>query len=358
MLEVWQTGPIPQLRGRNARLLRRLRGDRRAVPSFRMEGLPMSNEIQTLCDTLPVTLDAGVAAYVAASKADNTRKAYQRDWQDFEEWCQARGEIPLPAFPQTVARYISDLAGSHKPSTIQRRLASISVAHQAAGHASPSGAPLVRATMQGIRRSLGMAQRQAAPLMVEHVRQAVCTFGDSPQDARDRAIVLFGLAGAFRRSELIALDMADLQFREQGVVVTLRRSKTNQEGQAETLDIGYGAHDSTCPVRAIKKWIEVSGIQTGAVFRAFGPDDRLTERRLGDRAVSRIVKATAKRIGLSPEVFSGHSLRAGFVTQGYREGLAESDIMRHTRHKSRAVVGKYRREGERFLTNFSAKVGL
>jgi len=302
-------------------------------------------------------LDPGVAAFVEASKAENTRKAYATDWQHFEEWCNAGREVSLPAFPETVARYISVLAESRKPSTIQRRLASISVAHQAAGYPSPAGAPVVRATMQGIRRTLGMAQRQAAPLMVEHVRRAVGLMGDSLQDTRDKAVLLLGLAGAFRRSELVALDVADLDFREQGVVVTLKRSKTNQGGQAETKDIGYGTHAATCPVRALKLWLEQGNISEGPIFR---PIAKLEGRplRLGDRAIARIVKGAAQRIGLPPETFSGHSLRAGFVTQGYREGIAEADIMQQTGHRSREVLGKYRREAERFRTNLSAKVGL
>ncbi|MCC6798204.1 MAG: site-specific integrase [Candidatus Hydrogenedentes bacterium] len=319
----------------------------------------MTHELQPVESAALPALDAAIVAYVEASKASNTRKAYASDWTHFEQWCKARGEPFLPAFPQTVAAYITALADTHKPATLQRRLASISVAHQAAGYPSPAGAPLVRATMQGIRRTHGVAQRQAAPLLVEQVRQAVCISGDTARDVRDKAIILLGLAGAFRRSELVALDVSDLQFREQGVVVTLRRSKTNQEGQDESKDIGYGAHEHTCPVRALRRWLEVAGIESGPVFRPFTPDGRaVAAQRLSDRAVSRAVKAAAKRIGLSADLFSGHSLRAGFVTQGYRAGIPEADIMRQSGHKSRAVLGKYRREGERFLTNFSAKVGL
>ncbi|GMV92418.1 MAG: hypothetical protein AMXMBFR82_21960 [Candidatus Hydrogenedentota bacterium] len=318
----------------------------------------MTHEIQHIEESALVPLDAHVKGFIEASKAGNTRKAYAADWTHFETWCSERGETSLPAFPDTVARYISDHAETHKPATLQRRLASISVAHQSAGLASPAGAPLVRATMQGIRRTLGTVQRQAAPLLVEHVRQAVNALDDSPRGLRDKAILLMGLAGAFRRSELVALDVEDLEFRPQGVVVTVRRSKTNQTGEPETKDIGYGAHEDTCPVRAILKWLEIAGIDKGAVFRAVSPAGEVLPRRLGDRAISRIVKGAAKRIGLSPEQFSGHSLRAGFVTQGYREGVPEADIMRQSGHRSRTVMNKYRREGERFLTNFSAKVGL
>ncbi|MBM3289653.1 MAG: integrase [Candidatus Hydrogenedentes bacterium] len=318
----------------------------------------MSTDIERVTGAAVPALDAGVTAFIEASKAPNTRKAYASDWAYFEAWCKARGEPSLPASPSTMARYVTALADTHKPATLQRRLASISVAHQAAGFASPAGAPLVRATMQGIRRTVGVSQRQAAPLLVEHVRQAICLSGDTLRDVRDNAVILLGLAGAFRRSELTALDVSDLQFREQGVIVTLRRSKTNQDGDSETLDIGHGSHDATCPVRALRRWLDAAGIEAGPVFRAFEIDGGLSPRRLNDRAVARVVKAAAKRIGLTPEQFSGHSLRAGFVTQGYREGIAEGDIMRHTRHKSRAVMGKYRREGERFLTNLSAKVGL
>ena len=318
----------------------------------------MTQEIQPVPQAEPVPLEANVKGFIEASKAKNTRKAYAADWQDFTEWCDGRGESDLPASPDTVARYITALAETHKPATLQRRLASISVAHQAAGYPSPASAPIVRATMQGIRRTLGMAQRQAAPLLVEHVRQAVCVLDDSPRGIRDKAILLLGLAGAFRRSELVALDVADLQFREQGVVVTLRKSKTNQEGQAETKDIGYGAHEGTCPVRALKRWLDVAGIAQGAVFRAISPAETVLPRRLGDRAVARIVKGAVEGIGLSPEQFSGHSLRAGFVTQGYREGIPEADIMRQSGHRSRTVMSKYRREGERFRVNYSGKIGL
>ncbi|MCC6486534.1 MAG: tyrosine-type recombinase/integrase [Candidatus Hydrogenedentes bacterium] len=318
----------------------------------------MTHEIELVPESAITQLDANMKGFIEASKAQNTRRAYTTDWEHFMNWCHQRGELALPASPDTVARYVTAMAETRKPATLQRRLASISVAHQAAGYPSPASAPLVRATMQGIRRTLGMAQKQAAPLLVEHVREAVCVLDDSPRGIRDKAILLLGLAGAFRRSELVALDVADLDFQERGVVVTLRRSKTNQEGQPETKDIGFGAHDTTCPVQALKQWLDKAGISEGAIFRAVSPAGDILSRRLQDRAVCRIVKAAAMRIGLSPDAFSGHSLRAGFITQGYREGLPESDIMRHTGHKSRTVMSKYRRESERFLTNFSAKVGL
>jgi integrase len=210
--------------------------------------------------------------------------------------------------------------------------------------------------MQGIRRTLGMAQRQAAPLLVEHARQAVCVFEDTTKGVRDKAIILLGLAGAFRRSELVALDVADLEFRDKGVLVRLKRSKTNQEGRGETKDLGFGAHEHTCPVRALKRWLDVADITEGPVFR---PVSRgITTHRLTGRMVSRIVKGVAKRIGLEPDTFSGYSLRAGFVTQAYREGIPEADIARLSGHRSRTVLERYRREAEHFLTNFSAKVGL
>ncbi|MCC6696184.1 MAG: site-specific integrase [Candidatus Hydrogenedentes bacterium] len=318
----------------------------------------MTHALQSTLPALLEPLDAGVVALVEASKSRNTRKAYAADWRHFEVWCLQMGEESIPARPETIARYLSALAMDRKPATLQRRLASISIAHQAAGYPSPAGAPLVRATMQGIRRTAGMVQRQAAPLMVEHIRRAVSLLDDSPHGLRDKALLLLGLAGAFRRSELVDLDAQSLEFREQGVIVALRRSKTNQDGQPETKDIGYGADEDTCPVRALRRWLDAAAITDGPVFRPMTRGGRVLPSRLRGRAVARIVKAAADRIGLSPEQFSGHSLRAGFVTQSYREGVPEADIMRHTGHRSRAVMGKYRREGERFLTNFTARVGL
>jgi len=308
--------------------------------------------------TAPAPFDDHVEQFITASKAERTRQAYASDWTHFETWCNERGEVSLPASPECIARYISAHADTHKPATLQRRLASISIGHQAAGYESPTSAPIVRAVMQGIRRTVGTAQRQSSPLMVEHVRKAVSSLDDSALGVRNKAILLLGLAGAFRRSELVALNVGDLELRDQGVVVTLRRSKTNQEGEPETKDIGYGIHEDTCPVLALRRWLELAGITQGAVFRAVSPSGVVLPRRLGDRAVSRIVKAAAERIGLSPEEFSGHSLRAGFTTQAYREGISEIDIMAQTGHKSRSVLTKYRREGERFRVNYSGKIGL
>ncbi len=195
-------------------------------------------------------------------------------------------------------------------------------------------------------------------MLVEHVRQVLLTLGDSPIDTRNKAILLVGLAGAFRRSELVGIDIEDLEFRERGVVVSLKHSKTNQDGGVERKGIGRGSFEGTCPVTALKKWLDVSEIIEGPVFRPFSRKGELLDQRLSDRAISRLVKNVAKRIGLDPATYSGHSLRAGFITQLYRHGVAEPDIMQLSGHRSRNVLAEYRREGELFLGDLTRRAGL
>ena len=192
-------------------------------------------------------------AYANEARSANTLRAYESDLRAFCSWCQARGLSCLPATPETVSLYIADVAETMKPSTLQRRLAAIAVAHKAAGYLSPASHEVVRSVLAGTRRRLGVAQAQKAALGVEDVRSMVAELGDdSAIDVRDRALLLVGFAGALRRSELVALDVADVAFEKQGVVLALRRSKTNQEGNDERIAIPYGSDYATCPRRPLR----------------------------------------------------------------------------------------------------------
>ncbi len=209
--------------------------------------------------------------YAHHSKASTTLDAYHYDWKNFGEWCRDRELSPLPATPQTVALYLADLAQRRKVSTLERRLAAISQAHQLAGHESPTKSAEVRTVMKGIRRTHGTAQEAKAPATVEVIRRMVEQLPDNLLGIRDRALLLVGFAGAFRRSELVGLNVDDIAFTDEGLVVTLRRSKTDQEGEGRKVGIPYGSQPDTCPVRALRRWLGSAQLSQGAVFR---PIDR------------------------------------------------------------------------------------
>lgn len=299
-------------------------------------------------------------------RSDNTKSAYDSDWRHFTAWCNLCGLQSMPAAVATVGAYISALAvgdpetgqAACKPATIERRLAAISVKHKAAGLTSPSNVPDVREIMKRIRRAKGTAQHRVSPLRVSQIRDAAPSFSDSLRDIRDKAILLIGYAGAFRRSEIAGLDIQDLEFTAEGVKITLRKSKTDQEGQGYVKGIGYGVNAETCPVKALRAWIDHSGIETGPVFRSIDRHGNMGEDSLTGKAISLIVKRIAEKVGIDPTSVSGHSLRAGFVTDQYKRGTPESDIMRQTGHKSRTVLSIYRREAEVFTFNYTAAVGL
>jgi integrase len=296
--------------------------------------------------------------YVAAGKAANTLRAYAADWRHFTSWCESRGVTPLPATPETVADYAAGMAETHKPASIGRRLASVSKAHQAAGFDSPCRTALVRDTLAGIRRTHGTAQTRKAAVRVRHLRRAVHELRGDMRDLRDKALLLLGYAGALRRSELVGLDVADLDFTDEGLKLTVRRSKTDQEAAGFVKAIGRGTRADTCPVRALRTWLDAAGIGAGPVFRQIRRGGRVQAERLSTDAVARILKRLAPKLGLDPDQIAGHSLRAGFVTDQYAKGTAEGAIMKHTGHKSRSVMAIYEREADLFAFNYVAAAGL
>jgi len=220
-------------------------------------------------DRAPSSLLAPAAdraqAYARAAKAPATRRGYASDWKTFQQWCERAGVSCLPAAPETVALYIADLAESHKPATVSRRMAAIAAAHKACGHQSPASMRhgAVAAVWQGIKRTHGTAQNAKAPVLVDDLRAMVQKLRPGLIGTRDRALLLVGFAGAFRRSELVALDLEDVQFASDGLVVTLRRSKTDQEGEGRKVGIPYGSNPDTCPVRALRSWLDAAGIESG-----------------------------------------------------------------------------------------------
>ncbi len=301
--------------------------------------------------------------FAAAAKAPSTIRAYTRDWRHFTSWCARHGLQALPASGETLALYLSDHADKHKVATLQRRLSAIAQAHKLSGHESPASSPRVRLVWSGIRRTLGVAQDGKAPALIEDLQAMVAKMAPRRGkpwrllELRDRALLLVGFAGGFRRSELVALDLDDLTTQRAGIVVHLRRSKTDQEGKGRNVGIPRGHQAETCPVAALQAYLARADIQSGAVFRSLNRHGQL-QGRLSAEAVAVIVKRRAEAIGLDPKRFAGHSLRAGLATSAAAAGASERAIMNQTGHRSVMMVRRYIRDGELFRDNAAAVVGL
>jgi integrase len=311
--------------------------------------------------TQRAALDDAVRENIVDAKAKNTRRAYTADWAHFTAWCAAHDESSLPADPATVARYLSDIADAFKVATLERRLVGIATAHRYASLESPTVAPVVRETFKGIKRRKarsGEQQTQKEAAVTGVVVKLVETLDDTMSGVHDRALILIGFAGAFRRSELAALDVADVKFVAEGLVITVKMSKTDQEGIGAVKGIPYGSHIETCPVRSLKTWLEKAAITEGPIFRHIDRHGNVRPKRLNAGSIPRIIKEAAAKAGLDPTQFSGHSLRAGLATAAAEAGVSERAIMAQTGHKSVVVARRYIRRGSLFKDNAAAEVGL
>lgn len=296
--------------------------------------------------------------FLRQAKAGNTRRAYRADWAHFSGWCANHNRPSLPAAPETLVFYLTELAQTHKPASLTRRLSAISQAHQVADLDSPTRAAPVRALMAGIRRARGTAAEGKKPLLVPELKAMLETLPDNLLGLRDRALLLVGFAGAFRRSELVGLDWEDIEFGKEGLSVVIRRSKTDPEGQGRKIGIPYGSHAAQCPVRALAAWRDQARGDQRPVFRPLDRYGNLGLKRLSDRAVARIVKRTIAATGADPAGYAGHSLRAGLATAAALGGASERAIMNQTGHRSLVTVRRYIREGSLFQENAVSKTGL
>jgi integrase len=311
-------------------------------------------------DGLPVPLDVVSAAneYIQASRSANTRRAYASDWRQFTSWCETHGLTALPAQPTTIVFYLTTMIRTAKTSTLRRRLSSIAVAHRAAGYPSPTEDLRVKATWAGIRRTHGVAEHAKQAALTEDIRAMIATLPDSLLGLRDACLILLGFSSALRRTELVNLAVDDVADTADGLVVSVKRSKTDQTGEGREIGVPYGSNPTTCPVRAFRAWLAASGIESGPVFRSVSRHGQLGDRALSDRAVALVVKRAVEAAGLDPANYAGHSLRSGMATSAARAGATEADIMRQTGHRSLTVVRRYIRRGTLFEGNASAKLGL
>lgn len=304
-------------------------------------------------DALGVLAEAA-SGYVADASSTSTRKAYARDARAFAAWARDRHLVALPAEPTTVGLYLVFLAeAGKKVSTIERALAAIAAAHRAADAPWTKSHPAIRDVMRGIRRRLGVAPLRKTPVLGDQLVRMVAPLGVDVAGLRDRALLALGWFGAFRRSELVALDVADVRFVTEGMIVAIRRSKTDQEGHGTEKGIPFAGNAAVCPVRALRAWLDAASLTHGPLFRAVDRHGNVAPERMSDRSVARIVQRVAGAAGIEANV-AGHSLRAGFATTAAAKGKSLDAIMRQTGHRSERVARTYVRHGTVFVDNAAA----
>lgn len=312
----------------------------------------MSNLTPIDSATVPASLTKPLEQareFVEASVPENTRRAYASDWAIFSEWCEEKGVCALPASPAVLAAFLADESKGAKPATLRRRMAAIRKVHQTKGHPNPADNEAVRSTMKGIERSYGVAQMGKAPATHAAVEKMVNACAPDTLDGlRSRAILLVGYAGAFRRSELVALDCADLKWVDEGVVITVRRGKTDQSGKGLVKAIPFVRDGGLCAATALRVWLTAARIDSGPVFRSFNRIGMPKPTPMSDHAIAIIVKTCAGRCGYNPSIFSGHSLRAGHVTEARSRGVADASTMATTGHKRVETLDGYDRRENAF----------
>jgi integrase len=300
------------------------------------DNIPLSEPIRcadaSISSVADTCTDPVVLHFIEAATAPNTRRAYDSDLKQF----LASGGS-LPASSDVVARYLAAHATTHAVATLARHLVAIRRAHAVRGLPDPVRSELVRLTFRGIRRAHGRPQRRVAALTVEQLAAILDSLGNSVRDARDHALLLIGFAGAFRRSELSRIDCGSIDRTAAGIVITLRRTKTDQEGRARQVAIALG-RNGMCPVRALEQWFQLSGISEGPVFRPVTRRGHVMPGQLSGDAIASIIKQRVRAIGLDSTLYSGHSLRAGFVTSAARTGTPAWRIKAQTGHTSDALV--------------------
>lgn len=292
---------------------------------------------------LDLLIPEHVEDFVRESLSDNTRRAYASDIARFERWGGT-----LPATNEMIAMYLAEYASSHAPTTLVRWLASLSKAHRAIQVRDPTKDELVRSVLRGIRRRYGRPPDQAAPVTREILFETLEAIPDDLRGIRDRALLLIGFAGGFRRSELVGLKLCDVAIQDEGLVLDLRRSKTDQTGQGRKIGIPF-ARGRHCAIKALRAWIDAASITGGLIFRSVDRHGVISTEGLSGQAVSQMIKERLECARLDPSGFSGHSLRSGFVTSAAKAGLSSWKIRQQTGHASDAMLARYIRDTEMFV---------
>jgi site-specific recombinase XerD len=282
------------------------------------------------------------------SKSSNTLRAYQSDYNDFSLFCSKNGFQAMPTQPKILALYITHLASYSKYSTLKRRLASISIIHKTKGHYIDTKHPIIVENLMGIKRTNGSNQKGKKPLLINDLKLLIKAIDESKEKnirkIRDKALVLIGFSGGFRRSELVDIEYEDVEFVEEGVKIFVKRSKTDQSGEGMTKAIPYFDNINFCPVKALNKWVVEAELKEGKIFN------------ISDKSVALIIKKYANYAGLDAQRYAGHSLRSGFATSTAESGAEERNIMAMTGHKSTEMVRRYIKEANLFKNNALSKI--
>ena len=298
-----------------------------------------------------------------SSKANNTIRAYKSDFKDFSLFCTQNGFKSLPSDPKIVSLYLTHLSTKNiKISTLRRRLVSIGVIHRLKGHYLDTKHPSIIENVMGIKRRKGSIQRGKKPLLIKNLKKIINVIDyindEEIKKLRDRSILLIGFSGGFRRNEIVSLDYNDLDFVSEGLKINLKRSKTDQFGEGSVKGLPYSEKPQYCPVVSIQRWIEITKITSGPIFRRFIKGSKLSENRLTDQSVALIIKKYLKLAGIDSKNYSGHSLRSGFATSAAESGVEERSIMAMTGHKSTEMVRRYIKEANLFKNNALNKLKI
>ena len=295
------------------------------------------------------------------SKASNTVRAYKSDFKDFSLFCVQNKFKNLPSEPNVVSLYLTHLSTREiKLSTIKRRLVSIGVIHKMKGHYLDTKHPIIIENLMGIKRRKGIVQNGKKPILINNLKQIINVINEQKiediKKLRDKSIILIGFAGGFRRNEIVSLDFEDLDFVFEGLKITVKKSKTDQFGEGLTKGLPYFENQLYCPVLTVKRWINISKIHEGALFRRFSKGSKLSKNRLTDQTVALIIKQYLSIAGINSANYSGHSLRSGFATSAAEAGAEERSIMAMTGHKSTEMVRRYIKEANIFKNNALNKI--
>ena len=296
-----------------------------------------------------------------SSKANNTIRAYKSDFHDFGLFCVKNNFKSLPSEPKIVSLYLTNLATRDiKMSTLKRRLVSIGVIHKLKGYYLDTKHPSIIENLMGIKRRKGSKQKGKKPILINNLKEIINVIDQQNKEEikklRDRSIILIGFSGGFRRNEIVSLDYDDLDFVTEGLKINLKRSKTDQFGEGSVKGLPYFDNSKYCPVISVQKWIEISKINTGPLFRRFKKGSNLSDHRLTDQTVALLIKEYLKLAGIESKNYSGHSLRSGFATSAAESGAEERSIMAMTGHKSTEMVRRYIKEANLFKNNALNKI--
>ena len=284
-----------------------------------------------------------------SSKSSNTLRAYKADFKDFVSFCIKNGFKHMPTEPKILSLYLTYLSKTSKFSTLKRRIASISVIHRLSGHYIDSKHPLITENLMGIKRIIGSYQKAKKPILINDLKLIVNVIDQEKKEKnkyKNKALLLIGFAGGFRRSELVSLEYDDIEFVTEGVKIFVKRSKTDQSGEGMIKAIPYFSNSEYCPVNSLKKWIEKSEIKSGKIFN------------ISDKSVALIIKKYALKAGLDSKKYAGHSLRSGFATSTAELGAEERSIMAMTGHKTTQMVRRYIKEANLFKNNALNKIKI